>query len=155
MSERVLRPICPACGYDLSGILEPESLIPCPECGRRLSYQRAIEPPKQPQTTRNALLFILAIPSAWMGIFWFQLNIANSLQGALVPYFSGLILTLYLPTLAGILLTRDWLKRRRTNPGYNDPHYIKAVLIVFACLIIAMGWNWIVFMQWVEGVANV
>lgn len=148
-------PTCPTCGYDLAGTHQAGMIEPCPECGRKVSYQRAIEPPKQPRTILLSFVLVLILPSLWMSIFWAQLNLGNSLDGALVPYFSGLLLTLYLPIASIVLLVLDWSKRKRHEPTRAHAAFVKTCLTVYAFLCIAMTWNWVVFMQWVEGVANV
>lgn len=155
MIESNSTPTCPTCGYDLNGISEPDKMVDCPECGRTVSYMRALEPPKLPRTTLVSLLLVLAVPSAWMALFWAQLNIGNSLDGALIPYFSGLLLTLYLPTISAVLLIRDWHKRNRFTPNQAQSGFLKVALVVFIFLCAAMAWNWFVLMQWVEAVANV
>jgi hypothetical protein len=148
-------PTCPTCGYDLVGIIAEEESVHCPECGRTVSYQHAIEHPKHPRTNLLAFVLILMLPSLWMLIFWAQLNLGDSLDGALVPYFSGLLLTLYLPIVSIVLLALDWSKRKRLEPKRARAGFAKTCLTVFAFLCIAMTWNCIVLMQWVEGVANV
>lgn len=155
MTEDTPNPICPTCGYDLAGTHQPGMIEPCPECGRKVSYQRAIEHPKHPRTILLALVFVLTLPTLWMSIFWAELNLDNSLDGALVPYFSGLLLTLYLPIASIVLLVLDWSRRKRLELTRARTGFAMTCIIVFAFLCIAMTWNWIVLMQWVEGTANV
>jgi hypothetical protein len=90
-----------------------------------------------------------------MSIFWAQLNLGNSLEGAMIPYFSGLLITLYLPIVSIALLLLDWSKRSRLAATQSRTPFLGTVLIMIALLGIAMTWNWIVLLQWVEGVANV
>lgn len=146
---------CPKCNYDLTGIIREDGIATCPECGRKVSYLRTTEPTKQPRTFLLALVLILMLPSLWMSIFWAQINLGDSLDGALVPYFSGLLLTLYLPIASIVLILRDWSKRKRLEATRGRIGFAKTSLTVFAFLCIAMTWNWIVLMQWVEGIANV
>lgn len=148
-------PVCPNCGYDLAGTHQPGMIEPCPECGRKVSYQLAIEHPKHPRTILLALVLVLILPTLWMSIFWAQLYLGDSLDGALVPYFSGLLLTLYLPIASIVLLVLDWSKRKRLEPTQALAPFLRICLTVIAFLCIAMTWNWIVLMQWVEGIANV
>lgn len=155
MQKYSRNPTCPNCGYDLAGTHQPGMIEPCPECGRKVSYQRAIEHPKHPRTILLALVFVLTLPTLWMSIFWAELNLDNSLDGALVPYFSGLLLTLYLPIASIVLILLDWFKRKRLEPTRACNGFAKTCLTVLAFLSIAMTWNWIVLMQWVEGIANV
>ncbi len=155
MKTKNPEPICPTCGYNLVGTHQPGTIEPCPECGRKMSYQCAIERPKQPRTILLAFVLVLMLPSLWMAIFWAQLNLGDSLDGALIPYFSGLLITIYLPIVSIVLLVLDWSKRKRHNPTRAHIGFAKTCLTVFTFLCIAMAWNWVVFMQWVEGVANV
>jgi len=90
-----------------------------------------------------------------MTLFWAQLNIGNSLVGAGIPYISGLILMLYLPIYSVALIFMEWRFRRHNDTKRLKPSFLKVVLIVIACFAVSMTWNWIVFMDWVEGVANV
>lgn len=155
MSFELEHPCCPGCGYDLSGTHQAGTVEPCPECGSQVSYQRAIAPPKHPRTVLLALVLVLLLPSLWMSIFWAQLNLGNSLEGAMIPYFSGLLITLYLPIVSIALLLLDWSKRSRLAATQSRTPFLGTVLIMIALLGIAMTWNWIVLLQWVEGVANV
>lgn len=154
-AQQDLRSICPNCDYDLAGTHQPGMIEPCPECGRKVSYQRAIERPMQPRTILLALVLVLILPSLWMSIFWAQLNLADSIDHALVPYYSGLLLTLYLPIASIVLLVLDWSQRKRFEPTRARAGFAKTCLTVFTYLCIAMAWNWIVLLQWVEGIANV
>ena len=151
MSEQ--HPTCPACSYDLTGTHQPGTIEPCPECGRKVSYQRATEHPKHPRTILLALVLVLILPSLWMSIFWAQLNVGNSLDGALVPYFSGLLFFLYLPITSAVLLIRDW--RRRVLINQSGQGFQQVLMTLFIFLFFALLWNWYVLAQWVEGVANV
>ncbi len=155
IDQTTKNPSCPTCGYDLNGISEPDKMVDCPECGCRVSYLRATEPIKPPRTILAALLLVLAAPSLWMALFWAQLNISNSLDGALIPYFSGLLLTLYLPIASAVLIIRDWRSRNRFATNRAQSGFLKVTVVVFIFLCAAMVWNWTVLMQWVEGTANI
>lgn len=90
-----------------------------------------------------------------MLLFGAQLYIADSLAGALLPYFSGLFLFLYLPTFSLALLIMEWRFRKRHHPRQLYPSFLQTALIIFVCLAVAMTINWVVFMDWVEAVASV
>lgn len=90
-----------------------------------------------------------------MLLFGAQLYIADSLAGALLPYFSGLFLFLYLPILSLVLLIMDWRLRKRHHARQLYPSFLNTALTVFACLAVAMTINWVIFMDWVEAVASV
>ena len=90
-----------------------------------------------------------------MSLFWAQLHIGDSLQGAMIPYISGLIFMLYLPIFTLALLIMEWRFRRGNKARRFKPSCFKSILVIVVCFAISMSWNWVVFMDWVEGVANV
>ena len=150
-----ITPTCPNCNYDLTGLINQGSSATCPECNTHTTYLQAIAPRVITPTLKHAIIWIFAIPSGWMALFWAQLNIGNSLDGAGLPYISGLILMLYLPIFSLALLIMEWRLRRRNSAKRLKPSFLKVALIVITCFAVSMTWNWIVFMDWVEGVASV
>jgi len=90
-----------------------------------------------------------------MMIFGFQLYIGNSLAGALIPYFSGLILLLFLPFFSLTLLIMEWRLRKRHYAYQLFPSLLKTVFVIIACFLVSMAINWVILMDWVEAVANV
>lgn len=155
MPHQPSKPTCPTCAYDLTGLIEQGSSATCPECNTDSTYAQATTPRICTPTLKHAIIWVLAIPSGWMTLFWAQLNIGNSLDGAMTPYISGLILMLYLPTFSLALLIMEWRRRRLCGAKRLKPSFLKVVLIVIACFAVSMTWNWVVFTDWVEGVASV
>lgn len=155
MTKANTRLTCPNCYYDLTGLSMNEEAYSCPECGTHSTHTQATAPRAISPTLKHTFIWVLTIPSGWMSLWWAQLNIGDSLQGAMIPYISGLFLFLYLPIFSLALLIMEGRFRRRNNARQLKPSYFKIVLIVTACFAVSVTWNWVVFMDWVEGVASV
>jgi len=155
MSEQ-RNPICPSCGYDLNGIVAPGAIADCPECGRTVSYLRALEPPKSPHTIRHTLIALLAVPSALAVFFWWSLYQPGDQLSIAVPvWFLSMASAPYLLIYAAVLLVREKRFRNRTTAFHHTIPFVGIVVIVIiACSISATLW-WLNLSDWVETVANV
>ena len=149
-----ITPTCPTCNYDLTGLINQGSSATCPECNTHTTYLQAIAPRVITPTLKHAIIWIFAIPSGWMTLYWAQLDIGDSLQSAGIPYFSGLILMLYLPILSLALLIMEWWFRIRMNANQLRPSFLWVALIIFTCFAVSMILNWVVFMDWVVAISN-
>lgn len=149
------KPTCPKCKYDLTGLIERETTVDCPECSTHSNYAQATFKKPPPSTIKHALIWLLAIPSALAAFSWGMLYLGDRLQGAELAFFIFLLLNLYLPILSITLLIQDWRARRRLSPFYFRYPLGMIALFIFLSFCVSEFINWIGFLDWVDAVASV
>jgi predicted RNA-binding Zn-ribbon protein involved in translation (DUF1610 family) len=149
------QPTCPSCGYDLSGLVEPHSSYTCPECSTETSYEKATTRKPPTQTIKLALIFVLAIPSAW-GIFsWALLYLGAMLDGAeLILILSPLCIT-SIPILSIVLLILDWKSRKRCGNHLFRIEFSAVAFVIICSAAISEMILLFSLADWAEAIASV
>jgi len=130
------QPTCPACGYDLSGLVEPETSCICPECSTESDYKAAITPAPRRIAIGWLLLWLLIVPLILTGITWKLMHYTgirfNNL-GDTIAIGTLLIQPVYIPGITYQVLRKD----AQLPP---KKRYTFAVMACLACSTTAWIW---------------
>jgi len=151
-----LTPTCPNCGYDLTGLIEPDSSAACPECNTQSTFAQAIyRKPKTP-TIKRALIWLFLIPTIASFFSWALLYLGTRLEGAELVFFLFIIFfNIAIPIYAIVLLVQEWKSRLRIQAYYFRLPVTAAILIIILCAGLSELILWLSIMDWVEAIANV
>jgi len=155
MSEYQSKPTCPACNYDLTGLIDQGASATCPECNTNSTYGQATYRKPRTPTIKIALVFLLAIPSIYSLASWAIIRSATSLAGAELAGIMFFFLNAYLPVYTIVLFVVEYNSRQRHKPYNFRLSPLAVVLLILLCTGISELLLWMSFMEWVEAVANV
>tara|TARA_R110002072_G_scaffold42064_4_gene117443 strand:+ start:569 stop:1042 length:474 start_codon:yes stop_codon:yes gene_type:complete len=149
------KPICPNCGYDLAGLIEPETTATCPECSTDSTYQAATEAQSRWNVLMWDLILFLVIPMAINLIAYLIVQVAprelfEVLYILILPY---LLLPLVLLVAIPTALVVEGTKRMHLGKAQRKPAgWIFVICIVipgtFSLLLsLAISLIWLVSMS--------
>lgn len=115
---------CPACGYDLSGLNQPER---CPECGERptIIWYRQDRDRACLFMILSAAALALSLPFVYASVLW-ELTY-GAYGGRLLQFALTILLHAVFPCIFSVVLigaTRRWRTARRLlrEGSHNLPH---------------------------------
>lgn len=70
MSTKPNKPACPNCGYDLSGLFDPNSSCTCPECNQTTTHAHATQRINRWNSLALAIACVFIVPLSMTGTAW-------------------------------------------------------------------------------------
>jgi len=142
------KPICPNCGYDLSGLIAPKKTATCPECSTESSYQAATESQSRWNAIKWYIILLLVIPMILNTASYFLLDPTNDTMLKL-GFFPVVMLPLVILVATPIFLHDEWRTRRlSTRKPLSPPDYVSGFFIVgpaivsfLVSLFMALAWT--------------
>ena len=148
-------PTCLNCNYDLTGLIEQGSSAACPECNASTTFAQATAPKMYTPTLKQALVWILAVPSGLMIFANAWLFVGGRSVVAVLAMLPALVITLFLPIYTPILLYLEWQFRKSDQSHSLLPSFKMMALIILACFIISMSINLVFGIAWLETIIGV
>lgn len=123
------QPICPCCGYDLSGLVEPHNSCTCPECNTETDYQSATTQIPQRIALHRVVLLLLLVPLILTAITWELMHYTGKRYndlGDIIALIALLIQPCFIPGIAYLVIRRDARHPRSRR-------YIAVLMCCLAC----------------------
>ena len=157
MTAKPTKPICPNCGYDLSGLIEPETTATCPECSTESSYQAATEMHSRWNAIKWVLILLWAIPMS-ITAYSFAIYTQWSYEDDLLFVIGFVPLGLahyYMIAITAMLVYKEIKARRPLRHARKKPAGWVFIFFLLTSIACSLTISFMVLIQWASDLASV
>lgn len=157
-TNTTLKPLCPNCGYELTGLISHETAASCPECNTSSTYAEAIKHNRRFPSIQKSLILLFIVPQAFHIISYISyLNWNGVDEDALFANgFTPVVLMFwYLLVVTAILISverESFTSKARARTCRNG---WASYLTILFCEVITMAVNLKIFGLWAAAIASV
>lgn len=150
-------PTCPNCSYDLTGLINPDTPVDCPECNTHSTYAQATTRiSRYPALQKSVILLFIApqlIHLCSYIIFQSWEYSDNTLFA--IGFIPVGLMFWYLLVATIILLVSEYRARKGKARSQVQPSSWVSYLAILICVLITMGVNMPLIGLWAAAIASV
>ena|GEM_PF-5110544 len=157
MPNTTTKPICPNCGYDLSGLIAPETTVTCPECSTESSYQAATEMHSRWNVIKRVLILLWVIPmgvTVYSYTIYTQWSYENDFLFE-IGFLPLAFVQFYMIAITAMLTYKEVKARRPLRRARKKPAGWVFVFFLLTSLACSFMLSLMVLGQWASDLASV
>lgn len=152
------KPICPNCGYDLTGLIKPEASTDCPECNAHSTYAQATEHISRYSSLRKSVFLLLIAPQfihLWSYLIYSKWDALSEVALITLGFIPVAFMFWYVLTITIIALVSEHHARKGKAHSKIKPSKWVCYTTILICVLITMTVNAVVGGLWADAIAYI